>query len=63
MIEQAKSFAIATVFFWQIVYRSIVKGNQLNERIIILGTGEFIREIAIGIRDKRDSGFELTGHI
>lgn len=41
----------------------MVKGNQLKERIIILDTGEFIREIARGIRDKWDSGFKLTGHI
>lgn len=55
--------ATAAVFFWRIVYRSIVKGSQLNERIIILGTGEFAREIAREIGDKADSGFEIIGHI
>ncbi|MFX0195929.1 MAG: nucleoside-diphosphate sugar epimerase/dehydratase, partial [Candidatus Hodarchaeota archaeon] len=57
------SLATAAVFFWRIIYRRIVKGNQLNERIIILGTGDFAREIAREIQDKRDSGFEIIGHI
>ena len=57
------SFATAAVFFWRIIYRSIVKGNQLNERILILGTGEFAREIAREIRNKGDSGFDVIGHI
>lgn len=55
--------AAAGVFFWRIIYRNFVKGRQLNERILILGTGEFAREIARQIRDKRDSGFEVIGHI
>ena len=55
--------ATAAVFFWRIVYRSIAKGSQLNERIIILGTGQFAREIAREIQDKGDSGFEIIGHI
>ena len=57
------SFATAAVFFWRIIYRSLVKGNQLNERVLILGTGEFAREIAREIRDRGDSGFEVIGHI
>ena len=57
------SCATVAVFFWRIVYRSIAKGSQLNERIIILGTGEFAREIARQIRDRGDSGFEVIGHI
>jgi FlaA1/EpsC-like NDP-sugar epimerase len=55
--------ATAAVFFWRIMYRSIVKGSQLKEQIIILGTGELAKEIAREIRDKRDSGFEVIGHI
>jgi len=55
--------ATGAVFFWRIIYRSIVKGNQLNERVIILGTGAFAREIAREIRDRGDSGFEVIGHI
>jgi len=55
--------ATAAVFFWRIMYRFMVKGSQLNERVIILGTGELAREIAKEIRDKRDSGFEIMGHI
>nr|NIM59216.1 hypothetical protein [Candidatus Aminicenantes bacterium] len=55
--------ATVGVFFWRIIYRSIVKGNQLNERVIILGTGAFAREIAREIRDRGDSGFEVIGHI
>ena len=55
--------ASAGVFFWRIVYRNFVKGKQLNERILILGTGEFAREIARQIRDKGDSGFDVIGHI
>ncbi len=57
------SCAAAAAFCWRIIYRSIVKGNQLNERIIILGAGEFAKEIARQIQDKRDSGFEVIGHI
>lgn len=57
------SLATSGVFIWRIVYRSIVKGSQLNERIIILGTGEFAREIAREIRQRGDSGFEIIGHI
>ncbi len=55
--------ATAAVFFWRIGYRSLVKGKQLKERIIILGTGELAKEIARQIRYKRDSGFEVIGHI
>lgn len=57
------SFATLFVFFWRIIYRSIVRGNQLNERVIILGTGAFAGEIAKEIRDRGDSGFEVIGHI
>jgi len=57
------SCATVAVFFWRIIYRSVVKGNQLNERVIILGTGEFAKEIAREIRDRGDSGFEVIGHI
>jgi len=57
------SCTTAALFFWRIIYRSVVKGNQLNERVIILGTGEFAREIAREIRDRGDSGFEVIGHI
>ena len=55
--------AAADSFFWRIIYRNFVKGKQLNERILILGTGEFAREITRQIRDKGDSGFEIIGHI
>ena len=55
--------ATAAMFFWRIIYRLVVKGKQLNERIIILGTGDFAREIAREIQDRGDSGFELIGHI
>jgi FlaA1/EpsC-like NDP-sugar epimerase len=55
--------ATGSVFFWRIIYRSLVKGNQLKERILILGTGEFAREISKEIREKGDSGFEVIGHI
>ncbi|MFX0200783.1 MAG: nucleoside-diphosphate sugar epimerase/dehydratase [Candidatus Hodarchaeota archaeon] len=57
------SCATAGTFFWRIVYRSMVKGSQLNERVVILGTGGFAGEIARQIRDKKDSGFEVIGHI
>jgi len=57
------SLATTAAFFWRIIYRFMVKGVPLNERIIILGTGELAREIAKEIRDKRDSGFEIIGHI
>ena len=57
------TFASSGAFFWRIIYRHFVRGNKLNERIIILGTGEFAREIARAIRDKGDSGFEVIGHI
>lgn len=55
--------AIVTVFFWRVYYRSIVSKSQLNERILIVGTGEFAKEIAKQIHDKGDSGFEVIGHI
>jgi FlaA1/EpsC-like NDP-sugar epimerase len=51
------------VLIWRIIYRSLVKGNHLNERIIIIGTGELAKEIARQIREQRDSGFEIVGHI
>jgi FlaA1/EpsC-like NDP-sugar epimerase len=57
------SLATIGIFFWRIIYRSMVRGNQLKERIMILGTGDFAKEIARQIRDKRDSGFEVIGHI
>ena len=57
------SCATAAVFLWRVLYRSVVKTSQLNERIIILGTGQFAREIVKEIREKGDSGFEIIGHI
>ncbi|MFX0198285.1 MAG: nucleoside-diphosphate sugar epimerase/dehydratase [Candidatus Hodarchaeota archaeon] len=59
----AVACASASVFFWRIIYRNLVKGKQLNERILILGTGEFAKEIARQIRDRGDSGFDVIGHI
>jgi FlaA1/EpsC-like NDP-sugar epimerase len=55
--------AIFSLFLWRILYRYLIGRKQLKERIIILGTGEFAREIAKAIRDKGDSGFEVIGHI
>ena len=56
-------FGIALAFLWRILYRVIIKGSQLNERIIILGTGEFAREITREIHEKGDSGFQVIGYI
>ena len=56
-------FSTSAAILWRIVYRSMVRGSQLNERIIILGTGEFAREIAREIGEKGDSGFEVIGYV
>lgn len=55
--------SVSATFLWRLIYRSLVRASQFSERIIILGTGDFAKEIAREIHDKKDSGFEVIGHI
>jgi FlaA1/EpsC-like NDP-sugar epimerase len=57
------SCATGAVFLWRIAYRLLVRGSQLNERIVILGSGDLAREISKEIQDHEDSGFKVVGHI
>ena len=57
------SFGTIAVLLLRMSYIIVSRRKNINERIIILGTGEFAKEIAHQIQIKQNSGFELLGLI
>jgi sugar transferase (PEP-CTERM system associated) len=48
---------------WRIIYNHILKTRQLDQRIVIVGSGPLASNIAKEIVEKMDTGFKLIGFI
>ena len=56
-------FMGAVIVSWRIIYNHILKAKQLDQRIMIIGSGQLAKSIAIEIIDKADTGFNVIGFI
>ena len=53
-------FVIVLIVTWRIGYTQILKLGLFNQKIIILGSSDTAKEIVKGIREKKDSGYEIA---
>jgi len=56
-------FLGAVIVSWRVIYNHIHKTKQLDQRIMIIGSGQLAKTIAIEIIDKADTGFNVIGFI
>jgi FlaA1/EpsC-like NDP-sugar epimerase len=58
-------FGLASVLtlIWRLLYRRLIRIGYLNERVLILGSGQLAEEIADQIAERADSGFRVIGVI
>jgi sugar transferase (PEP-CTERM system associated) len=56
-------FMGAVIVFWRVIYNHILRTKQIDQRIMIIGSGQLAKSIAIEIIDKADTGFNLIGFI
>jgi len=56
-------FMGAVIVFWRVIYNHILRTKQLDQRIMIVGSGQLAKNIAIEIIDKADTGFNVIGFI
>lgn len=56
-------FMGAVIVFWRVIYNHILRTNQIDQRIMIVGSGQLAKSIAIEIIDKTDTGFNVIGFI
>jgi sugar transferase (PEP-CTERM system associated) len=56
-------FMGAVIVFWRVIYNHILRTKQLDQRIMIVGSGQLAKSIAIEILDKADTGFNVVGFI
>ena len=56
-------FMGAVIVSWRIIYNHILRTRQLDEKIIIIGSGTLAEEIAEEIVEKADTGFKILGFI
>lgn len=53
----------AVIVFWRILYNHILRTRQLDQNIIIVGSGSLARNIAREIVERMDTGFRVIGFI
>jgi sugar transferase (PEP-CTERM system associated) len=56
-------FIGAAIVCWRLIYNHVNKTKQLDQRIMIVGSGQLAKSIAIEIIDKADTGFNVVGFI
>jgi len=56
-------FMGVVIISWRIIYNHILKTRQLDQRIMIIGSGFLAKNIAKGIVEGLDTGFKLIGFI
>jgi sugar transferase (PEP-CTERM system associated) len=56
-------FIGAVIASWRIIYNHILKTRQLDQRIMIIGSGPLAKNIAKEIVERVDTGFEVIGLI
>jgi sugar transferase (PEP-CTERM system associated) len=56
-------FMSAVIISWRMIYNHILRTNQLDQKIMIIGTGPLAINIAREILEKDDTGFKIIGFI
>ena len=56
-------FVGLVIVSWRIIYNHILRTRQLDEKIMIIGSGALAKEIAKEIIEKADTGFNIIGFI
>jgi sugar transferase (PEP-CTERM system associated) len=56
-------FMGAVIVSWRVIYNHLLKAKQLDQRIMIVGSGQLAKNIAREIIDKADTGFNVVGFI
>ena len=56
-------FMGVVIVSWRIIYNHILKTKQLDQRIMIIGSGPLAKNIAKEIVERVDTGFKLIGFI
>ena len=56
-------FMGAVIVFWRVIYNHILRTKQIDQRIMIVGSGQLAKSIATEIIDKADTGFNVIGFI
>ena len=57
------SFVGATIISWRMGYNHFLKTRQLDQKIMIIGTGPLAKNIAREILEREDIGFKIIGFI
>jgi sugar transferase (PEP-CTERM system associated) len=57
------TFMGAIIVSWRIIYNHILKTRQLDQRIMIVGSGSLAKNIAKEIVERVDTGFKVIGFI
>jgi sugar transferase (PEP-CTERM system associated) len=56
-------FMAAVIVSWRVIYNRINRTKQLDQRIMIVGSGQLAKNIAREIIDRADTGFNVVGFI
>jgi sugar transferase (PEP-CTERM system associated) len=56
-------FIGVVIVSWRIIYNHVLKTRQLDQRIMIVGSGPLAKNIAKEIVERMDTGFEVVGFI
>jgi len=56
-------FMGAVIVSWRIIYNHILRTRQLDQKIMIIGSGTLAKDIAKEIIEKADTGFKIVGFI
>ena len=56
-------FIGVVIVSWRIIYNHILKTKQLDQRIMVIGSGALAKNIAREIVERMDTGFKLIGFI
>jgi sugar transferase (PEP-CTERM system associated) len=56
-------FMGAVIVCWRVIYNRILRTKQLDQRIMIVGSGQLAKSIAREIIDRADTGFNVVGFI
>jgi sugar transferase (PEP-CTERM system associated) len=57
------AFTGAVIVTWRIIYNHLLRTKQLDQRIMIIGSGPLAKNIASEIVERMDTGFKVIGFI
>ena len=56
-------FMLVVIILWRVLYNYLVRKKQMDQKTLIIGTGELAKKIAITILERMDTGFTVIGFI